>query len=183
MSGLWYYTIATLFTVGNLVGFVGTIFALPGNWLIVLLTALFTLFVHTESGGGVSWLACGAVIALAALGEILEFAVGAAGAAKQGASRRAMALATVGAMVGSMAGSAGGSVIVPVLGTILGAIFGGAAGAFLGAIGGEYWRGSDHQKGFAVGTAAFVGRLLGTGAKLIVAASMVVIATIDAFWN
>jgi len=56
-------------------------------------------------------------------------------------------------------------------------------GAFAGAWLGEYWRGSDHQKGFAVGTAAFIGRLLGTLSKLLVAASMVALATWDSFWN
>lgn len=183
MSSYWYYTLATLLLAGNIAGFLGTVFSLPGNWLIVLLCGLFTLFVHTASGGGMTWFACGSVIVLAIVGEILEFAVGAAGAARQGASRRAMLLATVGAMAGSLLGSAGGSAVVPLLGTVVGAIAGGAAGAFAGALAGEYWRGSDHQQGFAVGTAAFYGRLLGTVAKILVAASMVAIATVDSFWN
>jgi hypothetical protein len=34
-----------------------------------------------------------------------------------------------------------------------------------------------------VGTAAFIGRLLGTLSKLLVAASMVALATWDSFWN
>ncbi|RPI88784.1 MAG: DUF456 domain-containing protein [Planctomycetaceae bacterium] len=183
MSNYGYFSFAALLLLGNLTGFVGTVFGLPGNWLMVLLTVLFTLFVKTADGGGMTWIACGSVIALAVVGEILEFAVGAAGAAKQGASRRAMILATLGAIAGSFAGSAVGSTLVPVAGTVVGAIGGGAAGAFLGALGGEYWRGSDHQKGFSVGTAAFAGRLLGTVAKLLVAAAMVSIATIDSFWN
>jgi len=183
MSNIWYYTWAVLLLLGNLGGFTATVFGLPGTWLIVLFSALFTLFVHPLEGGGLTWWAWGGVLVLAILGEILEFAVGAAGAAKQGASRRAMILATLGAMGGSFGGSAVGSGLLPIVGTVVGAILGGGLGAFAGAWLGEYWRGSDHQKGFAVGTAAFIGRLLGTLSKLLVAASMVALATWDSFWN
>lgn len=183
MSNPWYYTLAVLLLVGNLGGFVATVFTLPGNWLVVLLTVLFTWLVKAESGAGVTWTVCGVVIGLAVLGELLEFALGAAGAARKGASRRAMILSAIVAMVGSIAGSAGGSFVFPVVGTIFGAILGGAAGAFLGALLGEYWRGSDHEKGFQIGTAAFFGRLLGTVAKLMVAAAMVAAVTVDSFWN
>ncbi len=122
------------------------------------------------------------MIGLAVLGEVVEFAAGAAGAAKSGGSRRGMLLSVVGAMAGSIGGAILGTAIpVPVVGNLIGAICGGAAGAFGGAYLGEYWKGKDERERLAVGTAAMVGRVLGTVGKLGMGAIMVVITAIDAF--
>lgn len=183
MSSPWYLTWGGLLLLGNLTGLGATLFGLPGNWLIVLLTALFAGFVRGSSHEGISWWTVGALLLLAVLGEILEFAISAAGAAKQGASRRAILLSILVGMIGAVCGSAAGNLLIPILGTIPGAILGGAAGAFLGALAGESWKGSPQDRGMAVGTAAFVGRLLGTFAKLCVAVTLLALATVDTFWN
>ena len=111
----------------------------------------------------------------------IEFAAGAAGAAKQGASRRAVVLAAVGAIAGSFGGAAVCSAI-PVIGTIIGALGGGAFGAFGGAYLGEVWKGKSSDERLKIGKAALVGRLLGTLGKLSVGAVMVVIVTIGSFF-
>jgi uncharacterized protein YqgC (DUF456 family) len=94
-----------------------------------------------------------------------------------------MVLSMLAGMAGALLGSAGGNLLIPVVGTIPGAILGGAAGAFVGALAGESWKGSTQERGIAVGTAAFVGRLLGTFAKLTIAVALFAIATLDTFWN
>jgi hypothetical protein len=133
---------------------------MPGNWLIVVVTAIYAYFYPEAASSGVGIYGIGILAALAILGEVLEFVAGAAIAGKQGASRRAMAMAVVGTMVGS--------------------VLGGAAGAFAGAWLGELWKGKSLDQGMRVGTGAMVGRLLGTSGKLLVGATMVVVAAVDA---
>ncbi len=119
---------------------------------------------------------------MAVLGEVIEFAAGAAGAAKQGASRRAVLLALVGTVFGSLLGAVFGSLIpIPLIGTMIGAIGGGAGGAFVGAYLGEWWIGKTSKERLTVSTAAMVGRLLGTFGKLAIGAVMLVIVTVDSF--
>lgn len=180
----WYYVWATLLVLVNAAALVATLFTLPGNWIIVLATALFAWLVPYPEGGGVGWWCVVVILVLAIIGEILEFIAGAAGAAKQGGSRRGMLLAMAGAMAGSLAGSIGGSFIpIPLIGTVMGALGGGAAGAFGGAYLGEKWKGRSEEQSVAVSKAAMTGRLLGTAAKLAVGVAMLAITTVAAYWN
>jgi uncharacterized protein len=181
---IWYYTWAVLLVLGNLGALAATVMALPGNWIIVGLTALFAWLIHDASDSGVHWITVGALLFLATVGEVVEFAAGAAGAARSGGSRRGMFLAIVGTLLGSMVGVAAGSFLIPIflLGSVLGAVGGGALGAFVGAYLGESWKGRSDDQRLAVSKAAFVGRLLGTVGKLWVGAVMVVVAAADAFF-
>jgi uncharacterized protein YqgC (DUF456 family) len=112
-------------------------------------------------------------------GEVIEFAAGAMGAAKHGASRRAAMLAIVGAMVGSIGGAFVG-VPVPLFGSMITAVLGGALGAFVGAYIGEMPSRRGRRANLAVGAGAFVGRLWGTVGKLAVGAIMLVVTALDA---
>src|SRR6516162_10732964 len=146
MSPYWYYTLAVLFVLLNVCALATNLFTLPGNWIIVALTVLFAVFVHLPSGAGISLWSAGVVIGLALLGEVIELAAGAAGAAKSGGSRRGMVLSMVGAMLASMAGASLGIFIpVPVVGPLIGAVAGGAIGAFAGAYAGETWKGRSED--------------------------------------
>ena len=178
---LWlYYSLAFLLLISNIMGFLLNVAALPGNWLIVLGTAVFCWFARAE-GHAVSWYVVGLLLLLAIIGELLEFAAGTVGAAKSGASRRALALSVVGSIVGSLVGAVIGAP-VPVIGSAIAAMIGGALGAAGGAALGEDWKGRDFEGTIQVGAAAFWGRLLGTAGKVIVGAIMVVIATFDSIW-
>jgi hypothetical protein len=177
----WYYVWASLLLIVNLCAWASTLITLPGNWIIVLATALFALFARPDDAHGLNWVCVGGLVALAAVGEAIEFGAGAVGAAKHGGSRRGMLLAMVGAMAGSLLGATFGS-SVPILGTIVGAVVGGCLGAFGGAYLGETWKGRTGEERAAVSTAALVGRLFGTVGKLVTGLIMVVIATVDSFW-
>ena len=178
---IWaYYSLALLLFLCNTAGFVLNFASLPGNWLILGGTAIFCFFAHSTQHS-VSWFVVGLLLLLAILGEILEFAAGTAGAAKQGASRRAMVLSVVGSMVGSVVGAILG-VPIPLIGSAVAAILGGALGAAAGAAIGEDWKGRDWEGSVQVGAAAFAGRILGTIGKLAVGGIMLVVATIDSFW-
>jgi len=178
-----YVVWAVLLILINLAAWFATLFSLPGNWVMLISTGLFA-FCYPAGGigeRGISWTLVAVLAGLAVLGEVIEFSAGAAGAAKLGCSRRGMVLAVLGTVVGSIIGVMIG-VPVPLVGSILGALGGGALGAFLGAYLGEIWKGRTSDEGLAVGKAALLGRLLGTAAKLIVGAIMVVLSTTAAFF-
>lgn len=170
-----YWICAVLLVLLNAAAWITNLFALPGNWVMLLLTAIFAIFYPEAEQHGVSWTAVGVLAGLATLGELIEFVAGAAGAAKEGGSRRGMVLAIAGTVLGSIVGAIVG-VPVPVVGPIVAAVGGGALGAFLGAYLGESWKGRSSTERMAVSKAALIGRLLGTMAKLVVGAMMVVVS-------
>jgi uncharacterized protein YqgC (DUF456 family) len=181
MDAAWvYYLWAVLLVVAAGAAWLLTLFTLPGNWIIVAAAALFAFLLPEEAGRGITWVTVGMLVGLAIVGEIVEFGAGAAGAAKQGASRRAIVLSIVGAMIGSITGLAIGAPI-PILGSFIMAVLGGAAGAFAGAYLGEAWKGRTDEERIAAGKGAFLGRLWGTVGKLAVGAIMLVILAWDAF--
>ncbi len=172
---------AALLVLGALLGLLLTVFQMPGNWLIVLLSVLAAWLMPDEQRFDVRWLTVGIVLGLAVIGEVLELATGVAFAKKQGASRRAVWLALFGGIAGALFGAGGGS-IVPVLGTLIGILSGGAGGAFLGAYLGETWKGRSEQQAVAVGTAVAIGRTLGVLGKMVVGVVMVLLVAWDAFF-
>lgn len=176
----WYYIWAVLLVVANAAAWSTSFFTLPGNWLVVGLTVLFALLVPAGEGQGIHWVTVVVVVGLAGLGELIEFGAGAAGAAKQGGSRRGMVLAIVGAVIGSVGGALVG-VPIPWIGPLIGAVGGGALGAFAGAYLGETWKGRSSQDRLNVSTGALVGRLLGTVGKLAVGTVIWVVVAVDAF--
>jgi uncharacterized protein YqgC (DUF456 family) len=176
-----YYLWALLLVVGCLVAWLLNLITLPGNWVIVAAAALFAWLVPIDEGRGISWYVVIALAVLASIGEVIEFAAGAAGAAKQGASRRAIALSMIGAIAGSIIGLSIG-VPIPIVGSLVMAIFGGAAGAFAGAYLGEAWKGRDEPSRTAAGRGAFFGRIWGTVGKFAVGAVMLAVVTWDAFF-
>ncbi len=94
---------------------------------------------------------------------------------KAGGSRRSAALALVGSLIGGISGLAIG-VPVPVIGSLVAAVLFAALGALAGAMIGESWKGRDLDQSLRVGKAAFWGRVLGTLAKALIGAVMVVVA-------
>ena len=182
MDPAWVYFIwAILLIIVNVVCWCTTFITLPGNWFMVGVTALFAWVVEGEDGQGIGWTTVIILIVLAGLGELVELLTGAAGAAKQGGSRRSIALSVVGALVGSIGGAILGLPIpIPIIGSAVGALFGAAMGAFGGAVLGEYWKGRPIERGVEIGRAAFLGRLFGTVGKLGIGVVMIVVVAVDA---
>ena len=178
----WVYSLwALLLVLASGVAWLTTLFTLPGNWLIAGFAALFAWLIPINDGRGVDWRTVFVLLGLALFGEIIEFGASAAGAAKQGASKRGIALSMVGAIVGSILGLTAGVPIL-IIGPFVGALVGGAAGAFFGAYMGETWKGRPEVDRVAAGRGAFAGRIWGTVAKLAVGAVMLAILAWDAFF-
>lgn len=174
MEWLWFILLVAVLVVGWLL----TVLGMPGNWLNVAAVAAYAFLLPEAGRLAIGWPVVVVVLALATLGELLEFLAGAAGVAKVGGSKQAAVLALVGSLVGGVAGMLVG-VPVPVVGPIVAAIFFAAAGALTGAMFGEiaFGRGNFKQS-WEVGKGAFWGRLLGTLSKTIAGAVMVVVAIV-----
>jgi uncharacterized protein YqgC (DUF456 family) len=180
-AGWIYYLWALLLVAGSILAWLLNLVTLPGNWVVVGLAALFAWLLPVQDGQGMSWKAVFVLLGLAVVGELVEFLAGAAGAAKQGASRRAIVLSIVGAMTGSIVGLGIGAPVL-IIGPLVMAVLGGAIGAFAGAYLGEAWKGRAGPERAAAGRGAFVGRIWGTVGKLAVGAVMLAIVAYDAFF-
>lgn len=147
---------------------------LPGNWLAVLVMGIYA-WIGPETGRT----ALGVVpvviaFGFAIVGEVFEFAAGAVGASKAGASRRA----TLYAIGGSMAGAVIGGIVglpIPVLGPVLAALLFGGLGATAGAMLAEWNDGKAWRENWRVGKAAFWGRTTGTVGKMVAGLAVVLV--------
>jgi uncharacterized protein len=179
MSPWIYYSLVALLVVGGVLCWLSNLLSLPGNWALVCLVALFWYFMPLAGSRGVNGTTVVILLALATVGEIIEFAAGAMGAAKHGASRRAVWLSLVGAMAGSIVGAVVG-IPIPLVGSLIAALVGGSLGAFAGAYIGETWSLRSHGESVQVAMGAVKGRLWGTVGKFAVGGVMLGVATADA---
>jgi len=166
------YLFATLMTLLNLVFWFGILFGLPGAWLMILGALALEWWTPDEMIFG--WTVLTVAVGLAALGEILEFTLGAAGTRQAGGSKRAAMLAIVGGIVGAILGTA---IPVPILGTLAGACI----GAFAGSLFGDLWAGRPVFHSVQAGKGAAIGRFWGTVAKMVVGGAVVVLLAVTAY--
>ena len=165
---------AVLLVLACLAAWLLNLITLPGNWLAVLLMGGYAWI-----GPDVGRIAMGVIPVLIAFGfaiagEVFEFAAGAVGASKAGASRRA----TLYAIGGSMAGAVIGGIVglpIPVLGPVLAALLFGGLGATAGAMLAEWNDGKAWRENWRIGKAAFWGRTTGTVGKMIAGVAIVLV--------
>jgi uncharacterized protein YqgC (DUF456 family) len=156
------------------------VLGLPGTWMMAAFAGLFAWWQWDPSRGptdqflGVPVLI--AVLGLALVGEIVEFAAGAAGAKRAGASGWGAIGALIGALVGGLAATF--MIPIPIVGSLIGACGGAAAGAWIC----ELAIGRPHEQAVRSGIGAGVGRFKGTLAKLAVAVVMWLVIAVAAFW-
>ncbi|MBN2019830.1 MAG: DUF456 family protein [Sedimentisphaerales bacterium] len=147
-------------------------FALPGNWLMVITTALFAWWQWENGIFSVYTLIGITVLALA--GEIVEFFAGAGGAKKAGAGWPGAIAAVFGAVFGAIFGT----FVIPLLGTIIGACL----GTGLAAAGVEMAMGKSSDASLRSGLGASMGHLVGSMTKLTIGAAIWLIVAVSAFW-
>lgn len=152
--------------------------ALPGNWLAVFAMAVYA-WLGPESGRAqLGLMPLGIAFLAAVLGEVVEFAAGAVGASRAGASRRGTIMAIAGSMVGAVAGGIIG-LPIPVLGPVLAALLFGGLGASVGAMLAEWNDGKPWQENWRIGHAAFWGRTTGTFGKMLVGLVILLVCLIS----
>jgi len=156
-------------------GWALTLLGLPGNWLILAATAAYAWLAPTSGVTQISWSTLLVMTVLAVGGEIAELVAGVWGARVAGGSRRAAIFSLLGSMVGAVLGASFG-LPLPLIGPPIAALLGGALGALAGAALAERTRGETSRQSLRVGSAAFVGRLLGSGIKTLVATLLAILA-------
>jgi uncharacterized protein YqgC (DUF456 family) len=169
MDYVYQITAIMLLLLATGVGWLLTVVAMPGNWLIVVAAAVYAWLGPATGVTHMHWKTVVALLVLAVIGEIAEFLAGVVGARRAGGSSRAAFYSLIGSLIGAIGGATAG-IPIPVIGSAIGAVIGGAVGAFGGAAIAEHSLGEQMQQSMKVGQAAFWGRLIGTGAKTVVAA-------------
>lgn len=150
-SSVWLWLLSALLI---LAGLAGTILpALPGTALVLAGIALGAWIDDFTRVGGVTLTM---VAVLAALAWVLDYVAGLMGAKKAGASREALIGAALGTVVGLFMG-------------LVGVLFMPLVGAAVG----EYIARRDHGQALKVGTATWLGMMLGMIAKVVLAFMMV----------
>lgn len=148
--------------------------SLPGNWLAVFALGLYA-WLGPESGRvGVGVAPVIMAFGLGLLGELLEFAAGAVGASRAGASRRATVFSIIGSVIGAITGGIIG-LPIPVIGPVLAALLFGGLGATVGAMFAEWNDGRSWRENWRIGRAAFWGRTTGTVGKMIAGLAIVLV--------
>lgn len=159
----------------NAAGVVLVALQLPGTWLMIAATAVFAWLRWGQEHFVYGWWTLAALLGLAVLGELVEFAASALGSHHVGGSKRGAAISIATAIVGAILGSF--LIPIPIVGTLLGAALGAGAGASLG----DKWAGrswSETAQGFK---GAAVGKLSGAAVKLAIAVAMWLIAALMLF--
>ena len=179
----WISIAAVVLLAGALLaGWTMTLLGLPGNWLMATSTAIFVVSVPASYAVAIGWPVVAANFALAAVGEVLETTAGAAGTMRAGGSRRAAYAALIGSLVGGLIGVFVGMPL-PIVGPLVAAVVLSGCGALAGAVLAELSLGSHPGKSLRVGGAAFVGRVLGTAAKVVIASTIVAVTCAALIFN
>ena len=163
-----HYLIFILFLIVALVGLISLIFGLPGNFIILADSVLYSWY------GGFREITLKVIIVLillAILGEIFEFLIGVLGAKKHRASKVAIGGSIAGGVVGAICGAP----FLFGIGSILGAFLGAFAGAFLV----EFFLGKGLDQAIESGRGAFLGRVGGTITKAAIGMMMIAIAIVS----
>ena len=176
------YVVAAVFCLLGALCVISIVFSLPGGWIVLALACIIEfidgLYLSAGREQTFGWWLLGGSLLLLVLGEVLEFAAGAAGTKAGGGSKRGM----IGALIGGIAGALVFTFLVPIpfVGSLIGALLGTFAGAVVGEIGGlapKTLRGSMRP---ALG--ATIGRVIGTTSKIGIAIAVWIGLSIAAFW-
>ncbi len=168
------FLLASLISLLAVVGWAVGILGLPGNWIMVALAVGCWGLAAPSSIVAITYVPLVSLVILAAVGEVFEFLAGALGVKKLGGSNRSTWFALLGSIGGALAGFVLGSG-VPVVGNVIASVLGSAAGALVGTVYGERTEGKEWEHSLQVGSAAFIGRILGTLGKLALGTAMLVI--------
>ena len=165
------YIAAIIVIIAGLIGIFLAIITLPGAWIAIAVS----LLVWWWQPQLFEWWTFLIAILIAGLGELIEFAASALGAAKAGSTRKG----AIGAAIGTLVGAIAGIPFWPPIGTIVGGVLGAALGAFIAE------RGAANRTWGQAGKAsvgAAIGRIIATIAKGIIAGGVALVLAIATFW-
>ena len=165
----WSVVIAAFMFVLGLVLML-SIFGLPGNWVMIILLAVYHFAAHSSPLGIGYWCI---VLGVAVAGEVLEFFLQVKQSKKYGSSTTG----TVGGVIGAIVGAIMLAPFLFGIGAFIGALLGAWTGCFLF----ELMRGQSTAAAGQAALGAMFGRFLGTVCKL--ACGVVIwIVSLQALW-
>lgn len=177
------YLVATFFVFSGAVCVLLVAINLPGTWIMlglaVVIELLDRLYLTTDEPVTFGWRVLGVCLALAIVGEVLEFISGAVGTKVGGGTRRGMTGAIVGGIIGAIVFTP--LLPVPLIGTLVGALVGTFAGAMFGEISAEQPR--TMRGSILPASGATFGRVLGTAGKVGIAVVMWLVLSVAVFWS
>ena len=182
-----FYAVAAVYAFLSALCVLSILVGLPGTWMMLALAIIVELvdprWLPGPDATTFGWPLLAVCIALAVVGEGLEFASGMLGTKAGGGTRRGM----WGSIAGGLVGATAGTFIIPVVGTLGGAL----VGTFVGALAGEMSAARELDGSQAAGdrakdalrpaVAATVSRALGTVAKMGIGATVWVVLAVAAF--
>lgn len=171
--------VGILFVLIGLLCIFSVVIGLPGTWLMIFFAVVIEFCDRWYLPHGAQqtfnlWLLLGC-LALAGVGEVLEFFAGVLGAKKGGSSKRGMVGSLIGGIVGAILGT---GIPIPIIGSLIGALLGTFAGALIGEMSHE---GKQWGETIRPATGATIGRVLGTLAKMPIAVAVWVMLSIAVF--
>ena len=177
-----HWVVATLFFLLGAGCVLAVIFSLPGAWIMLALAALIEWidrwYLPADRIETFGWRVLGVCLVVAIIGEVIEFAAGALGAKKGGASKRGMWGALIGGIIGVFVFTPL-FFFVPIVASLCGAIL----GTFIGAIIAELSRENSTITGtMKPALGATIGRVVGTAGKMAVAVAIWLTLSVAAFW-
>lgn len=137
--------------------------SLPGTWVIVGASILYSFFYDFDGGATSFWWVNGWLLGLAVFGEVMEFVVGTFGSKAVKVSNGAIIAAFIGGIVGLIIG-------VPIV--LVGSLIGLFVGAFLGALIYEWFVVSSFGKALRVAAAVLATRIVASVLKTTLAVGM-----------
>lgn len=166
------YVIFFLFLLVSIFGLISHVFGLPGNFIILGASILLAWY-----GGfhDISVTVLIVLIALALVGELIEFVLGIYGAKKYKSSNKAI----VGSIVFGIAGAVLGLPFFLGIGAVIGAFI----GAFVGAFIVDLFIQKNVDSAVKSGWGAFLGRVGGSISKAALGMAMIVITVVSVVRN
>lgn len=168
------YLWAAGLTAINAIWLALNLLALPGNWLMIA-TTVVVAWINWQRGMFSPW-TLAVVFVLATFGELIELLAGTAGATRAGGGKGA----AIGALLGGVVGAIVGTFMIPI--PLIGSLVGAGGGACLGSLTMELSRGRTLKHSARVGLGAAVGRVVGTGSRLLLGVIIWIIIAVAAFW-
>ena len=159
------YFLVILFIVFLILAVLIQILSLPGNWLAVILVIIWKFIGPASSTLELSWTFILLLIALAAVGEAMEWLLQLKVGKKFGSSFKGNVGGIIGAIVGAI-------LFLPLF-FGFGALLGALVGAYLGCLAAELLQGREGKIARKAAWGAFLGKFLGLGLKLGLGATII----------
>ena len=167
------YFLIVLFIIFLILAVLLQVLSLPGNWLAIILVIIWKFIGPSSSTTELTWTFVLLLIALAAIGEAMEWFIQLKVGKQFGSSFKGNIGGIIGAIVGAI-------LFLPLF-FGFGALLGALVGAYLGCLAAELLQGREGKIARKAAWGAFLGKFLGLGLKLGLGATIIWLTAVKAW--